>query len=114
MGRALARGWVVSEAPCLRMIRMPAAQSLDPIDVFLVDDGPGRGSITITCYGSAWTAWWGSMGDRSVAQFVAGCDAAYLCSKLRSEVTKASKDRYLLRVAAAVHVRIQQEIGGGS
>jgi len=76
--------------------------TLDPIQIYLTDTAPKQGSITITCYGSAWTAWWGSIGSKSVAEFVAQCDPTYLAGKLNSEIIRRSKENYTDRVAEAV------------
>src|SRR5690606_8657631 len=46
------------------VLRIPAQPGLDPIVVYFEDYAPGRGRITVACYGDAWTAAWGAMGDR--------------------------------------------------
>lgn len=76
---------------------------LDPIIVYFEDMAPGRGRITIACYGDAWTGAWGAMGKRTVRQFVAGVDPGYLSGSLL-ELRKASNSfrGYTERVAAAV------------
>lgn len=66
------------------------ADRLDPVHVFLEDIGPRQGRITINCYGQSWTAYWGGMGDRTIAQFFQSCDEYYLAGKLsniRASVT---------------------------
>lgn len=55
---------------------------IDPISVFAEDYGKGRGRITITCYGKAWTSFWGAMGDRTISQFFCSCDEHYLAGNL--------------------------------
>lgn len=55
---------------------------LDPIRVTLDDIEPGRGRITIECYGRAWASYWGAMGDQGIAQFFASCDNHYLIKNL--------------------------------
>jgi hypothetical protein len=37
--------------------------SLDPIRVFLTHHSERQGSITITCFGEAWSAYWGGNGQ---------------------------------------------------
>lgn len=34
------------------------AERLDPVRVMIENYEPGKGRITITCYGKAWTAAW--------------------------------------------------------
>ena len=41
-------------------------RDFDPIRVVTENYGPGRGRITITCEGKAWTGSWFAMSDRSV------------------------------------------------
>ncbi len=68
---------------------------LDPVTVFLEDLGSrsvplegkpdyktGEGKITISCSSQSWTAYWGGMGERTVSQFVAKCDASYVLNCL--------------------------------
>lgn len=68
---------------------------LDPITVFLEDFGlrdcghaddpnykTGSGKITINCWDKSWNAFWGGMGPRTVAQFVAGCGSDYVLNCL--------------------------------
>jgi len=89
-------------APALKVERstvtklvITGAPRLDPITVFLEDFGlrdaehkenpnykTGAGKITITCWGGSWTAYWGGMGPRTVAQFVAGCGWDYVLNCL--------------------------------
>lgn len=59
---------------------------LDPIRVTLDDIEPGRGRITVECYGRAWASYWGAMGDQGIAQFFAGCDNHYLISNLAPDL----------------------------
>lgn len=85
------------------VLRIPRSESLDPIYCYFEDFGAGQGRITISCYGDAWTVAWGAMGDRTVRQFVAGCNAHYLASSLL-EMCRANKSTrdYVGRIAAAV------------
>ncbi len=67
----------------------------DPVTVFLEDFGrrdcptesdpnyqTASGKITINCSSSSWNAWWGGMGPRTVAEFVAKCDWGYVLNCL--------------------------------
>lgn len=83
------------EKSTVTKLTITEAPALDPIDVFLEDFGPGKGSITIKCYGQSWTASWGGMGPtRTVARFFMDCDKHYLASNLsniRDEVFDPDK-----------------------
>ncbi|MGE8211391.1 MAG: hypothetical protein ACN6RH_17990 [Stenotrophomonas rhizophila] len=89
----------------VREIRIPARNKLDPISVFVQDQAWGRGRIVVTCYGNAWQGFWGAMGDRTVMQFVAQCDADYVAGNMisgrQTRMTKAER-AYTQRIAAEV------------
>lgn len=82
------------------------------ITVFWQDFGPNRGQVTIFCWGSAWTCFFGGMGSSSIKEFFAGCSTSYLVDKLRiTRWLKSSKahDQYLGRLIDAVQRKIQAE-----
>lgn len=66
----------------IRKLLVTDVQRLDPISIYLEDNGAGQGKITITCFGESWTSYWGGMGDRTIAQFVMSCDNHYLAKNL--------------------------------
>lgn len=84
------------------------AQGLDPIRVVTEDFGAGQGSMTITCYGRAWTAYWGAMSPSNVRDFVRTCDNHYLVNCLVRGMSpglkrhKADDEHYLGRIVDAV------------
>jgi hypothetical protein len=88
------------------VIRIPAADGLDPITVYADDLGEGRGRLTVCCYADSWsyTAAWGAMGG-GLHSFVAGLNAHYLADNLLwPNAPKARKHQrqYVERIAAAV------------
>jgi len=77
---------------------------LDPITVFWQDFEPGRGAVTITCWGNAWTCYFGAMG-MTIGEFVAMADIGYLISKLaRYQNLKDRKreEKCLTRIVVAI------------
>lgn len=66
------------------------AEALDPITVILEDLGSStykedsgdrisrQGKVIIECYGESWSAYWGGMGNRTVAQFITGESVEYV------------------------------------
>lgn len=71
------------------------APRLDAITVFLEDFGrrdcstesdpsyqTAQGKITVNCWDHSWSAYWGGMGPRTVAEFVADCDWHYVLNCL--------------------------------
>ena len=55
---------------------------LDPITIYAEDFDKGQGKITITCYDQSWSAYWGGMGDRNIAEFFCSCDEHYIAKNL--------------------------------
>lgn len=60
-------------------------QGLDPVKVFIENTAPGQGQITITCYGKAWTFFWGAMGDMTLEEFFCSANVHYIANKLSEE-----------------------------
>lgn len=86
-------------------LRITDAPGLDPITVIFQDTAPEQGRIWVECYGNAWASWWGSMGARSVREFVASIDPGYLAKNLvwgRMQRTTKKDDAYLGRIATAI------------
>jgi hypothetical protein len=84
------------------------ANGLDPIEVFWRNIDAGKGSVTITCYGCAWTAYFGATGERTIQEFFAAADTDYLVTKLG--ITPLLKGRkrdhvYLARIVEAIKGR---------
>lgn len=57
-------------------------QRLDPVTIYLDNQMPGRGKITIECFRKSWSSFWPSIGDRRVEEFFVSCDDEYLASSL--------------------------------
>lgn len=67
-------------------IRLSGLERLDPIEVLVDDYEPGKGKITITCYGKAWTASWFAMSDQTISQFFRRCGNDYLIGYLSPQL----------------------------
>ena len=80
------------------------SERVDPIWVYVHDCAPGQGMVTVCCYGTAWTAYWGSMGNKTVREFLARCDPDYLCKNLASNDRKSTKGEYVYRIKVATSV----------
>lgn len=87
-----------------RTILIRDIPSLDPVTVVFRDESPGRGEIIVECYGKAWAAFWGAMGNKTVREFVASCDADYIANKLWRDGEKRTNagEAYLLRITTAI------------
>ncbi len=85
--------------------RLPGRGVLDPIRVITEDYELGKGRMTVTCFDSAWVAYWGAMGGKTVRKFVLQCDSGYLAGcMIRSDARgKAyNRQRYVEDIADAV------------
>lgn len=78
------------------------APTLDPITVVMRDIAPGKGQLIIECYGLAWSAYWGAIGDRKVKDFVLGCSAEYIVNRMVRPREIKQEQAYLLRIVRAV------------
>ena len=60
---------------------------VDPITVYVQNQSEGKGKITIECYGSSWSSYWGGMGKQNLQSFFSSCDNHYLLKNLVSKTT---------------------------
>lgn len=84
---------------------VPPAADLDEVVVYWRNLSLGKGHVTVTCWGNAWTGYFGGMGERTIQQFVAGADTSYLVNKLgiTPHLKQTKRDHaYLARVINAV------------
>lgn len=93
-------------------IYITEAPALDPVTVLMEDFEPGVGRITIICWGSVWTSFWGGMSGRNISSFFCSCDDGYLISNLSGSKKQTKAERvYLARVVAAVKEALSQSSG---
>lgn len=59
-------------------VTITGAERLDPIRVMIENYEPGKGRITVTCYGKAWTGAWFAMGGDTVQEFIQRVSNDYL------------------------------------
>ncbi|HDL8284758.1 TPA: hypothetical protein PXQ99_001530 [Yersinia enterocolitica] len=67
-------------------MRLSGLECLDPIEILVDDYEPGKGKITITCYGKAWTASWCAMSGQTISQFFRRCGNDYLIGYLSPQL----------------------------
>ena len=81
--------------------------TLDPIAVIVENFEPGAGKITITCFGEAWSSYWGCMGEtHTMESFFCKADKHYLAGKLKTGI----KDRVRDTNPATVEQSLKSEI----
>lgn len=80
----------------VRVHHIPAQNSVDPIDVFIVWYGECKSQVTIRCWNQAWTAYWGGHWDERVEKFILeNADIDYLVTKFSR--TRSNVERKWLR-----------------
>ena len=102
------------------------AARLDPITVFLEDFGrrdcptesdpnyqTAQGKITINCWDKSWNAYWGGMGPRTIAEFVADCGWDYVLNCLDRGIssTRFSGDALHTLAKKCIVQRRRQQTG---
>jgi hypothetical protein len=105
------------ETCAVEALRIFDAPKLDPIFVVLHDMGGGRGRLLIDCWGEAWAAYWGAMGERTLRQFITGCDTDYIANRLWPDRRRRTKREYeyLTRIVCVVQdaLRTDDEVSRG-
>lgn len=89
---------------------------LDPVGVFLedVDEAGNVGYLTLTCYGQAWTAYWGGMGHKGLRRFLLSVNDDYIVNNLvrgMDMILKFQRPRaraYLLRIVGAMRAALER------
>lgn len=74
---------------CFRFYGVPGI--VDPVTVILEDMAPGAGRVIVECYGSAWSGYWGAMGNMRVREFFCDCGPDYLCSRMAPQSGQGSR-----------------------
>ncbi|WP_449555842.1 hypothetical protein [Huaxiibacter chinensis] len=67
-------------------------ERLDPVRVMIENYEPGKGRVTITCYGKAWTAAWFAMGGDDVQAFIKRVSNDYLIGCLDPQLLSTVDD----------------------
>lgn len=80
------------ETSTVTKLTITGAPALDPITVILEDIEPRKGKIIIECYGKSWSAYWGGMGDRTIAQFFCSMDEHYIAKNLDQGIDSSIVD----------------------
>lgn len=87
-------------------VEISGVQALDPIQVYWEDFGGGRGRVTITCYGEAWTAYWNAMGENTtIREFFLMADDDYIANRIQGpQFQKRTQGHltYLKRIVRAI------------
>ncbi|PAC67742.1 hypothetical protein CGS27_25770, partial [Enterobacter cloacae] len=89
-------------------------ERLDPVRVMIENYDPGKGRITITCFGKAWTGAWFAMGGDTVQDFIKHVSNEYLIGyfdpQLQSTVDDDNDANLEFVKGEIIKLRRQQEI----
>lgn len=92
------------------------AERLDPVRVMIENYEPGKGRITITCYGKAWVGAWLAMGGDSVQEFIKRVSNEYLIGyfdpQLQSTVDDDNDANLSFVKSEIIRLRREQDIDG--
>lgn len=92
------------------------AERLDPVRVMIENYEPGKGRITVTCYGQAWTGAWFAMGGDTVQEFIKRVSNDYLIGcfdpQLQSTVDDENDANLAFVKGEIIRLRREQEIDG--
>ena len=91
----------------VKRLTIKEVPDLDPISVILEDLGPGRGKITVECYGQAWSSFWPAMGNRTIGEFFCRCDDSYIASNFGNH---ASRVNDWGKISDAISAHLDEEI----
>ncbi|EAV9187402.1 hypothetical protein FE399_20330 [Salmonella enterica] len=90
------------------------AERLDPVRVMIENYEPGKGRITITCFGKAWTGAWFAMGGETVQAFIKRVSNEYLIGyfdpQMRSTMDDDNDANLLFVKTEIIKLRRQKEI----
>lgn len=89
-------------------------ERLDPVRVMIENHEPGKGRITITCYGNAWTGAWLAMGGDTVQKFIKRVSNDYLIGyfdpQLKSTVDDDNDANLLFVKSQIIKLRREKEL----
>lgn len=94
---------------------------LDHVTVHIEEYAPGQSRVTVQCWARAWTAYWGSHGERPVEQFMLSCHPEYIAQNLTwglsGRVLKSCEKHdfaYLMRIVEAMQEHFKTQLKGGA
>ncbi len=85
----------------MKIVRIHGNHVLDEITIYFDDLSFGRAYITVHCYGTSWTCYFGAMND-DAETFFKRCDAGYLTGKLSRTDEPKKTFAYLARIVNAI------------
>jgi hypothetical protein len=88
---------------CPDYLFIPASNGLDPIYVYFTDFELGKGMMTVSCFGQAWSCGFNAMGKRGIKEFIKASGADYVANKMESvDIRKKSYRDYTMKIAKQV------------
>lgn len=90
-------------------LEISSTGSLDLITVYWHNYEPGKGMVTIVCWGRAWTAYFGGMMRDTIQVFFSSCGVDYLINKLVSGKQTKRDDAYLVRIIHAIQLAQKEQ-----
>lgn len=66
----------------VQMYNVPKGPGCDPCQIIIEDHGKRGGEVTVKCWTTSATYYWGSIGECSIKEFIVGLDFGYWSGKL--------------------------------
>jgi hypothetical protein len=102
------------EQSIVKKLLISDMKHMDTITVFLEDLAERQGKITISCYKDSWTAYWGGIGKRTIAEFFLMCGEDYIASNLAPGIPATVIDVENMADHARRHILSERKHGGMS
>lgn len=91
-----------------RIYRIPKQLGVDPIDLFIDWYGDEKSQVTIRCWDTAWTAYWGGHWDEKVERFLVDEKRiGYLVNSF-SRTHNTRETKWLRNIMASVQEHLKQ------
>jgi hypothetical protein len=102
----------VENYPTAKVFTIFDAPRLDPITVIIQDVASGKGRLTVECFGSAWSGFWGATGCETLIEFITQANPGYIAGKMHPTDRKMPKHEvaYLQRIIDIVHTVLKMEM----
>lgn len=92
-----------------RIHRIPKRGAVDPIDVFIDWYGEHQSQVTIRCWDTAWTSYWGGHWYAEVEHFLAEVSLDYLTTCMGSGLHRKKSEEWRRKVCESMQLFFQEQ-----
>ncbi len=94
----------------VELLEVPSRDGLDSIRVYWHNIAPGKGYVTITCYGDSWNTYFNAMSGDTIQEFFQRVGTDYMVNALiHRKWFKKDKnhEKYLTRIVDAIKAEMK-------